>query len=142
MPRILLVEEEDAVRRDRQLLLGGQGYDVRAYQSPVGLFCNPEALRAACLIAGLLLPGKDALCLLAELTEAGWNGPAILISGVLSDDRKSQAYAAGFDLVLHKSISDFTLVRAVRVLLERAARLANEAPKDGKAGSAESAVLL
>ena len=55
-PRILLVEDDDAVRRSLQLLLVAQGYDVRAYRSGKGLAEDPEALKAACLLADLITP--------------------------------------------------------------------------------------
>lgn len=120
-PRILLVEDDDAVRRSLQLLLGAQGYDVRAYPTAVGLFQDAEALRSVCLVADLVMPETDAIGLLAELKKAGWKGAAILISGYLDEARKNKAHEVGYDIVLEKPISDFTLVRSVRQLLENSA---------------------
>ena len=121
-PRILLVEDDDAVRRSLQLLLRAQGYDVRAYASAAGLSREPEALRSVCLIADLLLPQQDALVLLDELRGAGWDGPAILISGHLSDEWEAMARRGGFDRVLPKPIIEQELKRALRELLNGAAR--------------------
>lgn len=117
-PRILLVEDDDAVRRSLQLQLRSQGYDVRAYASAVGLSRQPEAMRSACLIADLVMPQQDALALLTELRSAGWTAPAILISGHLSDEWEGLARKAGFDRVLPKPIVEQELKNSLRELLD------------------------
>lgn len=119
-PRILLVEDDDAVRRSLQLLLVSKGYDVRAYATGNGLAGDPEALLAACLVADLIIHESDALQLLHELRGADWHGPAILISGHLTDELASQAEAAGYDAVLPKPIGETLLVGWIHRLLEPA----------------------
>lgn len=108
-PRILLVEDDAAVRRSVQLLLQSQGYDVRAYPSPVGLSRNAEALEARCLVADLMMPDMNALGLLADLRLAGWTGAAILVSGHLDHEWVERARKAGFDAVLAKPLPDTVL---------------------------------
>lgn len=120
-PRVLLVEDDSAVRRSLQLLLRAKGYDVRAYSSPAGLAGDEEALRSDCLVADLLLPQKDAVDLLADLRGAGWGGPAMLISGHLTAEREARARAAGFQSVLSKPLTDQTIADAVGRLLDGAA---------------------
>jgi FixJ family two-component response regulator len=119
-PRVLLVEDDAAVRRSLQLLLRGKGYDVRAYSSPIGLAGDAEALRSDCLVADLLMPHQDACDLLVDLRGAGWHGPALLISGQLTDERVKRARAAGFQSVLPKPLADQTIAEAVGRLLGRA----------------------
>jgi FixJ family two-component response regulator len=116
-PRILLVEDDDAVRRSLQLLLVSQGYDVRAYRTGTGLAGDPEALKAVCLVTDLIMPESDALQLLHDLRGAGWSGPAILISGHLTDEWASQAKAAGYAAVLPKPIGETVLVGWIARLL-------------------------
>lgn len=115
---VLLVEDDDAVRRSLQLLLYSHGFTVRAYPSAVGLFRDPEALRCTCLVADLIMPNTGALELLPQLREAGWKGGAILISGRLDDSWEVAARAVGFEAVLSKPINDFALVRAVREIMQ------------------------
>lgn len=117
--RILLVEDDDAVRRSLQLLLTSRGYDVRAYRTGEGLAKEPEALSAACLVADLMMPEGDALQLLHGLRAAGWKGPSVLISGHLTDEWASQAEAAGYDAVLPKPIGESVLVGWIARLLDR-----------------------
>jgi FixJ family two-component response regulator len=119
-PRILLVEDDDAVRRSLQLLLLSQGYDVRAYRTGHGLAGDPEALKSGCLIADLIMPESDALELLHDLRGAGWRGPSILISGHLTDEWAAQAKAAGYDAVLPKPIGETVLVGWIARLLASA----------------------
>lgn len=114
---VLLVEDDDAVRRSLQLLLRSRGYDVRAHASGNGLAHDPQALRCECLIADLMMPQTDALQLLTELRRANWGGKAILISGFLDPRREQKARAAGYDAVLAKPISDSVLARTVGELL-------------------------
>jgi FixJ family two-component response regulator len=116
--RVLLVEDDAAVRRSTQLLLSSEGYDVRSYASGAGLARDPEALKASCLVADLLMPDGDALGLLEELRGAGWKGPAILISGHLTDEWAQRAVARGYAAALPKPVGDGVLRRWVARLLD------------------------
>ncbi len=116
---ILLVEDDDAVRRSLLLLLQARGYDVRAYPSAVGLMNDPGMAGYGCIIADLMTPQMDAIRLLAELRAVGWNGKSILISGFLDSNWEEKARAAGYDAILPKPISDSVLVRTVEELLPK-----------------------
>jgi FixJ family two-component response regulator len=116
-PTILLVEDDDAVRRSLQLLLSAHGYGVRSHAAAAGLAQDPAALGCACLVADLMMPQTDALQLLAELQAAGWTGKAILISGFLDAEWERRAREAGYDAILPKPISHSVLIRAVTDLL-------------------------
>ena len=117
-PRVLLVEDDAAVRRSLQLLLRAKGYEVRAYSSPVGLAVDEQALRSDCLVADLMMPEKDAVDLLSELRGAGWDGPALLISGFLTPAREARARDAGFQTILPKPLADRSLADAVASMLD------------------------
>lgn len=114
---VILVEDDDAVRRSLQLLLRSRGYEVRAYPTAVGLARDTVALDGACLIADLMMPQVDAIQLLREFQAAGWRGKSVLISGFLDATKEADARAAGYDAVLAKPISDSVLVRTVQGLL-------------------------
>lgn len=115
--RILLVEDDAAVRRSLQLVLAGGGYDVRAYGDVKGLTRDSEAMQASCLVADLILRESDAIDLLADMRAAGWAGPAVLISGHLSDKWRSEAIRAGFDTVLEKPVSGVPLLKEIDRLI-------------------------
>ena len=115
--RVLLVEDDAAVRRSLQLLLVGQGYDVRAYPSAAGLAQDPEALRADCLVADLVIPDGNAVTLLSDLRTSGWNGPAVLISGHLTNEWAERALAHGYAAAFAKPIGDAVLTKCLARLM-------------------------
>jgi FixJ family two-component response regulator len=119
-PRILLVEDDAAVRRSLQLLLSGHGYDVRAYARTAGLARETEALRADCLIADLVIPDGNAVTLITDLREAGWKGPAILISGHLTNEWIERALAQGYSAAFAKPIGDSVLIKCLERILPAA----------------------
>ena len=114
---VLLVEDDAAVRRSLQLLLVGQGYDVRAYPSAAGLAQDPEALRADCLVADLLIPDGNAVRLLSDLRRSGWNGQAVLISGHLTNEWAEKALATGYAATFAKPIRDSVLTKCLERLM-------------------------
>lgn len=124
--RILLVEDDPAVRRSLQLLFAANGYDVRAYASSDGLASDAAALQSACLVADLVLPGPDAIKLLDQLRAAGWRGKAVLISGQLNGESRALAKAAGFDSILAKPIVAGQLLGDVQRLVGKASEPATE----------------
>jgi FixJ family two-component response regulator len=131
-PRLLLVEDDTPVRRSLQLLLQSRGYEVRAYRSPCGLASDPEALRAACLVADHILPEGNGIALLHELRGVGWNGPAVLIAGQLDDGIRRRAAEAGFAFVLAKPLLATMLTGGLARLLSNAPRGSAAAEAGGR----------
>src|SRR6516225_5124690 len=85
-PQVVIVEDDPAVRRSLQLLLRGQGFDVRAFASAEtstadGVFGKPD-----CLVADYRLERLDGIALLSRLRSAGWQGPAVLVTAFPSDE--------------------------------------------------------
>ena len=117
--RVLLVEDDAAVRRSLQLLLVGQGYDVRAYPGAAGLAQDPEAMRADCLVADLLIPDGNAITLLSDLRRSGWKGQAVLISGHLTNEWSERALANGYVAAFAKPIGDAVLTKCLARLMPR-----------------------
>lgn len=122
---VLLVEDDDSVRRSLQLLLRSRGFDVRAYASARQALTDPDARSAQCLIADLVMPEMDGFALLHALRGQGWREPAILISGFLTEGWEGKAREAGFDAVLPKPIVDGQLLEAV---IKRTGAGANACP--------------
>ncbi len=116
-PRLLLVEDDDAVRRSLQLLLVGQGYEVRAYPGGGGLAREPEALAADCMVADLITADGDAVSLLGDLRGAGWAGPAVLISGQLTNEWAERALAHGYAAAFAKPVGGSVLVKCLARLM-------------------------
>jgi FixJ family two-component response regulator len=117
-PLILLIEDDDAVRRALHFLLSANGYGVHSFPGAAGVANEVGGLGASCLVADLLVPDGDGLSLLQEMRSAGWSGPAILISGHLTDELVARALNQGYALVLPKPIGESVLVSAIGRLLE------------------------
>ncbi|AHE55819.1 response regulator [Sphingomonas sanxanigenens] len=111
-PRILLVEDDSAVRRSIQLMLHAHGYDVRAYASGALALADPAATEAACLVTGYRMAGMTGSELLRGLRAAGWLRPAILITALRGDDPRD-AGGARFDDILEKPLLDRRLLACV-----------------------------
>ena len=119
-PRVLLVEDDTAVRRSLQLLLQARGYEVRAYASGTALLADRTATDAACLVADYCMQDCDGVETLAQLRRQGWNGPAILITAFASSGRAQTALGAGFDMILDKPLRQHALGAAVDRLIAAA----------------------
>lgn len=104
-PRVLLVEDDSAVRRSIQLILHARGYDVRAFSSGALALADPSALDAACLVTDYRMAGMSGLELLRGLRAVGWQRPAILITGDRSDHIEDMADGL-FDEILEKPLLD------------------------------------
>lgn len=111
--RLLLVEDDPAVRRSLQLLLRGRGFEVRAYASALDLLADPTALSARGLIADFRMPEVDGFGVLEALRGRGWTGAALLITGFADERLAARALAAGFDRVFPKPLVDGAFLDAV-----------------------------
>lgn len=113
-PSLLLVEDDSAVRRGLQLLLQGQGFDVRAFASSRTALADAMLAEAQFLVIDYRLADMDGVAMLRALREQGWNGVAVLITAFPSHALCEAASAAGFAAVLDKPFRDDDLLRALR----------------------------
>ncbi|WP_420138396.1 response regulator [Sphingomonas sp.] len=112
-PVLLLVEDEPAVRRSLQLILQGDGFDVRSFGSAATLLADPSASSAIALVADYRLPDSDGLSILRDLKAAGFKGRAVLVTGYGSSHLSMNALAAGFSSILEKPFADRTVREAL-----------------------------
>jgi FixJ family two-component response regulator len=116
LPRVVILEDDDGVRRSLQLLLQGRGFAVKAYGSSCALLADPELDNTACLVADFRLPELDGITVLERLRARGWSAPAILMTAFGSEDLLTRASQAGFSQVLDKPFKDHALVTALKRL--------------------------
>jgi FixJ family two-component response regulator len=119
-PRIVVVEDNVAVRRSLLLLLHGRGWDVRAYSTAQALLDDPQSGAATCLVADYRLSEVDGVELLKRLRERGWQGQALLVTGYPSPELEAAALDAGYTQVIEKPVGDLTLPETIRRLIESA----------------------
>jgi len=140
MPRILLVEDEDKLRRALQRGLTDEGYEVTAVEDgEIGLaFAVEEPFD--CLILDLMLPSRDGIQILSELRARGFPTPILILSarGTLEDRVRGLDFGADDYLVKpfawaellarlrsclrRKAAGEATMLRAGRIDLDRVHR--------------------
>jgi len=112
-PSVLLVEDDDGVRRSTQLLLHGQGYQVRAHSVAGASLADPAAMTADYLVANYCLPDGDGIALLRALHARGWTGRAVLMTGYPSPALAAEAAATGYAALLEKPLRTHELLGAL-----------------------------
>ncbi|WP_165244923.1 response regulator transcription factor [Paludisphaera soli] len=125
MPRILIVEDEDKLRRALQRGLTDEGYDVTAVEDgELGLaFAVEEPFD--CLILDLMLPGRDGAEILATLRAGGFPGPILILSARGGVEDRVRGLDLGADDYLAKPFAWSELLARLRSCLRR--RTAGEA---------------
>lgn len=117
---IALVDGDARARRERQLMLRAERFDVRAYASDAALLADPQAQSSACIIADIGSADPAGYPLLQRMRAGGWRGTAILLDAGAPGDGRCAARIAG-DLALPRSIADRPLLQAIHAELARVA---------------------
>ena len=129
-PKILLIEDEQEIRRFLRVSLGGHGY--RLVESATG---RDGVMQAASqqpdlMILDLGLPDIDGMEVIRQVRE--WSQmPIIILSARGQEHEKVEALDAGADDYLTKPFSVGELVARIRVALRHAAQGAGEAGRAG-----------
>lgn len=113
-PEVIVVDDDQGVRRSLQLLLRGHGYRVRAYADPKSVDRDPDAGSAALLVADYRMPGADGFDVLRGLRARGWMGDAVLMTGFSTQQLATAAIAEGFAAVFDKPVRSNLLLGAAR----------------------------
>ena len=124
MPRLLIIEDEPAMRTALVETLRGLGYRTSA--AATGL----EGLEKACtgdpdlILLDVMLPGLDGYALCRELRQRGRRTPVLMLTAKGLVDDRVEGLEAGADDYLVKPFSMKELTARVRALLRRAAHAA------------------
>jgi FixJ family two-component response regulator len=111
--KVVLVDDDAAVRSSLKLLLTGRGYDVDAFAGGQAVLDANLIGDHFCLIADYLMQDIDGISLLGRLREQGWSGPALLITGHFDATLGKRALAAGYSAVFEKPLCSEQLIEAV-----------------------------
>lgn len=121
MPRILIIEDEDKLRRALRRGLAEAGHDVEA----AGDGDEGLALAAAepfdLLVLDLNLPGRDGLEVLREVRAAGRSAPVLIVSARGEVDDRVRGLDTGADDYLAKPFAWAEFEARVRACLRRGA---------------------
>ncbi|MEO0881953.1 MAG: response regulator [Pseudomonadota bacterium] len=114
--RVLLIEDDQEVRRSLTLMLRARGYALDVYESGLALLAAGYLPQADCIIVDYKMPKVDGLQLLGRLRDAGLRAPALLITGFYSDKLDQRSRRAGYSRVLEKPVTADTLAAAIAQL--------------------------
>lgn len=126
--RILLVDDDPAIRSSLTFALELEGFEVESFASGEALAERTAQPDDACLVLDYRLPGLDGLSTLALLRSSGVRLPAIIITSNPSRTVRSSAADAGAALIEKPLLCD-ALSRHIRMLIgEEPAQLPNQSP--------------
>jgi len=108
--QLILIEDDDALRRSLQLLLTGRDYEVLAFSRAEAAIEFPAALSAPLLITDYVLPRCNGVEALRLLREKGWSGRALLMTAFDTQRLRDLALKMGFDAVLPKPFRTTDLI--------------------------------
>ena len=119
MKTILVVEDDDHLRRVFRTLLEGEGFSVIEAadgQEGVEAAC---AQAPACIVTDTMMPRLDGLGMLAQLKALGCSRPTIIVSAVHELPPLEELKAYGVEQVLGKPFAFDRFVAAVIKLVGR-----------------------
>jgi len=126
--RVVLVEDDAAVRRSLALLLQLHGYATAEFESAEAFLAeSPPLDRPACALVDIRLPGMSGLALQARM-ERDQRGPPVLLMTAQGDENLARtALLQGAVDFLEKPIDETALLNAVAAgLRSDAERLARD----------------
>lgn len=119
MPRVLIVEDEDKLRRALERGLSGEGYDVVAVaDGDNGLACATRE-PFDCLILDVMLPGRDGIEVLSALRACGVPTPVLILSARGELEDRVRGLDLGADDYLAKPFAWSELLARLRACLRR-----------------------
>ena len=124
-PRVLVVDDEPAIRRFLHAILSAHGYEVFESDDGPGALVDVSAHRPDVILLDLGLPGMDGVEVTQRLRE--WSAiPIIVISVRGAEGDKIAALDAGADDYLTKPFGSGELLARVRAALRRTTQPAGE----------------
>jgi two-component system response regulator FixJ len=108
-----VVDDDQAVRESLKFTLEVVGFEVRAYDSARQLLDDASIPRSSCLVTDYHMPELNGLELVAKLRERHVSLPAVLVTGLPSEELRNRAAEAGVAL-LAKPVLDDRLVDSIQ----------------------------
>ena len=119
--RVVVIEDDENVRRSLTMVLRARGFAVEVFRSGVELLSNRTPIDAHCMIIDYKMPRIDGLALLSRLREAGNTTPALMMTGFFSTTLRDRALEAGFAEVLEKPMQGAPLMTWITETIKKAA---------------------
>ena len=115
--RLVLVEDDENVRRSMTMLLRARGFHIDAYRNGTEFLLMNGQHGGDCLLIDYKMPRIDGLELMRRTRRLNDQTPGIMITGYYSDSLKERALNAGYLSVIEKPTSPSNLDAVIRDLL-------------------------
>lgn len=111
--RIVLVEDDENVRRSTTMLLRARGFQVDAYRSGAEFLTVRGQHGGDCLLIDYKMPHVDGLEVMRRLRLGNDRTPGIMVTGFYSNSLNQRALQAGFAKVIEKPATPSIVVEAI-----------------------------
>jgi FixJ family two-component response regulator len=118
MSVIWLVDDDAAVLRGLERLLGAEGFETRCFLDAASFLDAHDPALAGCAVIDLGLQATSGLALQEQLAHGGGTRPVIFLTGQGSIPAAVQAMRAGAVDFLTKPVDADTLLAAIRAALD------------------------
>ena len=118
MPRILLVDDEELVRRVVRVVLEAEGHEVVEAADGEQALAAVAQMPPHAVVLDLLIPGMDGYQICRKLKGEHPGAKVLVLSSVPADEADVEAKAAGADEVMSKPFSALDLLHRLSALLE------------------------
>ena len=119
--RVLIVDDEENIGRSLRLILEGEGYGVRVFQTAAQFHAELRQGRADLYLLDVRLPDGNGVDVLRSLRQAGDDTPAVMISGHATiRDAVDATHSGAFDF-LEKPLARDRVLLVIKHALERTA---------------------
>ena len=117
---VLVVDDDESVRRAMQRLLRSNGYQVLTFDSAEDLLHSNLVCDRVCLLLDIRLPGISGLDLYAKLVSSGMKCPAIFMTAHDDSQWLDRAEEAGAVAFLRKPFGEQSLLNAISLACSKA----------------------
>lgn len=131
--RILLAEDDRAVRLALSALLSGAGYEVESARDGEEAVRRFRADPPDLVVLDVMMPGTDGLSACRRIRETDAETPVVFLTALDSDEAQLRGLGVGADDYVAKSASEGVILARVAAALRR--RRASEASGDFGFGS-------
>ena len=120
MVKVLLVDDEELVRRVVRVVLEAEGHDVLEAGDGGAALSALRDGRPDVVVLDLIMPGEDGVDVCRRIKRSNGGARVLVLTSLPPDEAKSQCADAGADDFMVKPFSPLELIRRVSALADTA----------------------
>ncbi|MCU1673394.1 MAG: Response regulator receiver [Frankiales bacterium] len=117
MVKILVIDDDAAVRRLVEDVLSLEGFEVHTAEDGFAGLRAIDAVRPDCVVLDVMMPGLDGHAVLQRIRSGkGRHLPVVMLTAAADDDQAWRAWTEGVDYFLAKPFAPDELLRYLEYL--------------------------